>query len=54
MKEGELYLWLIQASGAILVSSRRLCLRDTRVRLVVRLKTPSEISSIMLFSRYSS
>ena len=48
------YLWLIQASGAILLSSRRLCRRDTRFRLVVWLKTASEISSITLFSRYSS
>lgn len=47
-------LWLIQAIGAILVSSSLLCLRETRFRLCVWLKTVSEISSIRLFSKYSS
>lgn len=47
-------LWLNQAIGAILVSSSLLCLRETMFRFWVWLKTVSEISSIRLFSKYSS
>lgn len=47
-------LWLIQANGAILLSSSLLCLRETTFRIWLWLKTVSEISSIRLFSKCSS
>lgn len=47
-------LWLIQAIGAILVSSSLLCPRETTFRLWLWLKTVSEISSMRLFSKYNS
>jgi len=48
------HLWLIQAKGAILVSSNLLCRSTMTLMFAVWLNAVSEMSSIRLFSRYNS